>query len=384
VAAEFRATSGGSLVTYVTILNTESTATFFYYDEKAGEWMIAASATGLDSDETDLTVDPALAFDLVITSDPLVLTAGISGTMTVEIQDKFGNAQPDGGYVISLASDSSGTYYFYETDTSNVITSITIPNGESSGTFDYYDEKVGTPTITVSEGLNSDSQKQTVNIGILHHLTITGEPPTREAGESFPASIVVTAYDMFDNVKTNYVGTVQFSSTDDKAMLPADYEFNGDEGSHEFAGGGFVLYTAGTQTITVADGAISATTGDIDVDHAQMAIFIVKAAGLTIPIDVEAGGGIPITAQLADIYGNPVPMAVAVTLSVTDVMGTTGELSTTTAATDAQGQLGPITYTVSTHAGDSARIRVFIVEPLIEGKSAVITTITAETSSSNR
>jgi len=382
LAAEFRAISGGSPVTYVTILDTESTVDFYYYDEKAGVWTITASAGGLIA-ETDLTINPAVAYDLKITSDPLVLTAGTKGTMTVEIQDAFGNPQPDGQYVVSLASDSS-EHLFYATGTLNVITSITIPDGVSSGTFDYYDEKVGTPTITVSDGLNSDSQLQTVNIGILHHFTIAGEPPMTVAGTSFPASIVVTAYDEFDNVKTDYTGKVTFTSTDPTADLPGDYTFtSGDAGDHEFAGGGFVLYTAGPRTITVADGGIEVTTGTITVWAGPPAIFIVEAAGVTTPIDVEAGGFIPITAQLADMYGNPVAMVgIPVELYVTDVVGAPGILVPPTAVTDVEGKIGismPITYTVSTHAGDSATITV-VAMPIASGTSAVITTIPAPAS----
>jgi len=237
----------------------------------------------------DAPIDPegytiiARAHRLKITSDPLVLTAGISGTMTVEVQHESGAPQLVGEYVVDLASSASpGKYYFYETGTTiNPITSITIADGVSSGTFDYYDEEAGTPTITVSDAdaiLLPDEQVQTVNPAALHHLIIEGEPSTTVAGTPFTGPIVVTAYDVFGNVKTNYVGTVQFSSTDDKAMLPADYEFNGDEGSHEFAGSEFVLKTVGPQTITVSNGPIMATTGTIDVTPAGASQLVFTAA----------------------------------------------------------------------------------------------------------
>jgi adhesin/invasin len=64
--------------------------------------------------------------------------------------------------------------------------------------------------------------------------------------------ITVTATDPYGNVVTSYTGTVRFSSSDPKAVLPADYTFTAaDAGVHTFRG--LKLFTKGKQTITVTD-----------------------------------------------------------------------------------------------------------------------------------
>ena len=51
-------------------------------------------------------------------------------------------------------------------------------------------------------------------------LVLNGYPSTTTAGAS--NSFNVTAQDPFGNIATTYVGTVQFTSTDSQAGLPAE------------------------------------------------------------------------------------------------------------------------------------------------------------------
>ena len=53
-------------------------------------------------------------------------------------------------------------------------------------------------------------------------FSVTG-PSSATAGTSF--TITVTARDAYGNVATGYVGTVKITSTDHKAVLPANYTF---------------------------------------------------------------------------------------------------------------------------------------------------------------
>jgi len=180
----FYTTGTQNVITSINIAAGVSSATFDYYDEKVGTPTITVTDAGavLTSDSQQQTINLAPANKLKITSAPLSLTAGTQGTVTVQVQDQFGNPQPAGAYTVNLASDSTGTYHFYTTGTQNVITSINIPDTISSGTFDYYDEKAGTPTITVTEAtLNPDSQQQTINPGALASFTIAGAPAKRPA-----------------------------------------------------------------------------------------------------------------------------------------------------------------------------------------------------------
>ena len=86
-------------------------------------------------------------------------------------------------------------------------------------------------------------------------------PSTVNAG--VPFNVVVTALDQYGNTVTNYVGTVDFSSsdTDPSVMLPLGYTFvAADQGVHTFVGG-FILVTPGPQTLTATDTANAAITG---------------------------------------------------------------------------------------------------------------------------
>ena len=88
-------------------------------------------------------------------------------------------------------------------------------------------------------------------------------------GTSF-GSVTVTAYDVNNYVKTDYVGLIYFQSSDAGATLPytssSKYTFQaGDNGAHTFSG--FTLLHGPSQTLTVTDGSISATSSAITVIH---------------------------------------------------------------------------------------------------------------------
>lgn len=72
-------------------------------------------------------------------------------------------------------------------------------------------------------------------------------PYATGAGDAVTATLTVRNGD--GNVATGYTGTVQFTSTDGAATLPANYTFTpGDAGTHTFTGG-VVLNTPGNQTV---------------------------------------------------------------------------------------------------------------------------------------
>lgn len=111
----------------------------------------------------------------------------------------------------------------------------------------------------------STSQTLFVNGSPTQYFTITGYPSSTTAGQSF-SGLTVTVYNSNGKVATSFKGTIYFTSTDPKATLPytsqSEYTFTtgskGDKGVHTFSG--FILATAGSQTITVTSGSISAAT----------------------------------------------------------------------------------------------------------------------------
>ena len=169
---------------------------------------------------------------------------------------------------------------------------------------------VGSRTITVTDATRSAvSSGITVTLGAVDHFTFVGVPASVTAGSSFAGSVTVTAYDSSNNVKTDYVGSVYFTSSDAQAVLPftsgSQYTFvSGDNGVHAFVGSGFVLKTVPSQTVTVRDDAASKslTSSAITVNFAPLDHFTFSA----ISSPKVAGTGFSITITAKDAFENTV------------------------------------------------------------------------------
>lgn len=94
---------------------------------------------------------------------------------------------------------------------------------------------------------NSDN----VGTASTEYFTIEGLNPEQTANEDL--TIRVSAKDANGNVDTGYTGTIRFSSTDNKAILPSDYTFKPtDQGVHTFYLA-ISFGTVGQQTLSVLD-----------------------------------------------------------------------------------------------------------------------------------
>jgi uncharacterized repeat protein (TIGR02543 family)/flagellin-like protein len=154
--------------------------------------------------------------------------------------------------------------------------------------------------------LNGDkSLTATFTQNTIDHFEISGYPSSTTAGEVFVDDIRVKACDAFGSTLPWYVGTSTFTSTDQGlgTQLPFDYTFTSgtgnDNGIHTFSGEDFMLTTAGPQTITVADGAATGTTGAIAVDASYATHFV-----FTAPSTVTAGSTFSVTVMAADQFDN--------------------------------------------------------------------------------
>ena len=115
-------------------------------------------------------------------------------------------------------------------------------------------------------------------------LTVSGFPNPTVAGAH--GSVTVTADDLYGNVATGYRGTVKFSSSDTKAVLPTNYTFTAVNAGTEIFTNGVTLNTAGTQSITATDtvtGTITGAQGGIAVNKASPTIATTLSAS-SIPV----------------------------------------------------------------------------------------------------
>ena len=104
------------------------------------------------------------------------------------------------------------------------------------------------------------------------------------------------------NTATAYRGTFHFTSSDSKAVLPANYTFtSSDAGKHTFSA---TLKAAGSQSLTATDTVTSSITGKacgIVVKPAPASQFVLSA-----PSSVTHGVAFSLTLTVEDAYGNAV------------------------------------------------------------------------------
>jgi LPXTG-motif cell wall-anchored protein len=92
-------------------------------------------------------------------------------------------------------------------------------------------------------------------------------------------TVKVSARDERGEVIEGYLGTIRFSSSDDRAQLPVDYRFtNDDQGSHIFYLS-TTFGTSGTQTLAVRDLNNSKISGE--------KIIQIKSTGIDLPVEDE-------------------------------------------------------------------------------------------------
>jgi hypothetical protein len=125
-----------------------------------------------------------------------------------------------------------------------------ITSGTSTGTPNYtagpgYDYVTGEGTPIANDVVDSLD----ANPALSPDTLVVSAPSTATAGNSF--TFTVTAEKPGGAVDTDYTGTVQFSSSDAAASLPANYTFTtANDGSHSFV---VTFATAGSQSLTVKD-----------------------------------------------------------------------------------------------------------------------------------
>jgi hypothetical protein len=272
------------------------TATLF----SAGTQSITATdptTSGFSGTDTGITVTPAGAHQVAFAQQPSTTTAGrdINPAVAVDVLDEYGNLVGGDSSTVSLTL-SGGIF------ASGSATATAAASGGVATFGTLAIDTAGSYSVTATDGTltPAGSVSFTVNPAAASKLVVSGFPTPTTAGASHP--FAVTAEDAYGNVATGYTGTVHFTSSDHKAVLPADYTFSAaDAGAHTFSA---ALKTAGTQSITATDttnASLTSVDGSITVNPAAASQFV-----LTAPASANAGAAFSLTLTVEDAYGNVV------------------------------------------------------------------------------
>jgi hypothetical protein len=212
---------------------------------------------------------------------PATTTAGSVLNFTVTALDAFDN----------IATGYSGAPHFASSDgTATLSANSTLTDG--AGTFNATLRLAGSQTITATDGGITGSSNAIVVAPATATLFTLSAPATATAGNAI--SFTVTALDAFNNIATGYGGTAHFTSSDATATLPIDSALSNGIGTFSAT-----LRTAGSQSVTATDNAITGTSNTIDVAPAAATHFALSAPG-----SATAGNAIIFTVTALDAFDN--------------------------------------------------------------------------------
>jgi hypothetical protein len=155
-----------------------------------------------------------------------------------------------------LVSGYGGTVHFSSSDAQAVLpANSTLTNGV--GNFTATLKTSGIQTITATDtatsSITSTPSPTTVSAAATSQFSVTA-PASANTGTAFNFS--VTAKDPFNNTVSNYSGTLHFTSSDAKAILPGNATLTNGTGTFSAA-----LNTATNQTISATDTVMVSITG---------------------------------------------------------------------------------------------------------------------------
>jgi hypothetical protein len=197
-----------------------------------------------------------VASGFLLSSFPATTTAGAAQTIALTVKDAFGN----------IVKAYSGTVHFTSSDPQAVLPAKYTFTAADAGvhTFNITLKTAGSRSITVADTAKAMLTRTgaiRVTPAAASQLVITG--PTSVIN-GIAQAFIVRVTDAYGNTVTGYRGTLHFTSSDPKAVLPADYTFTAtNAGKHTFR---VTFKTPGTQWLQVVDVANGAlTVQDLDI-----------------------------------------------------------------------------------------------------------------------
>jgi hypothetical protein len=250
--------------------------------------------------QTILLVGTATASDTVthysISAPAAEVSSGPEFPITIMALDA-GN-QLVAGYngTADLTSSDPGVGFFPSS-------TVTFTNGTAQA--DMGVRTAGTQTVTATSTANPSIAGMTsilVTPGSTARFIVSA-PPTATSGTAF--NFTVIAVDLIGNTTHAYTGTVQFTSTDGSAVLPANSTLTNGIGVFSAT-----LNTAGSQSIVATDTVTGSITGAFGIEVSKPSTIttlvlsagtVAKGTAVTLTATVAAGGN-PVTNGIVSFY----------------------------------------------------------------------------------
>lgn len=298
-------TEGGNLEFLVTLSEPSGVSTAFSYQTFDGsatsgvDYTSISSGITLGSGVTGITLTVPTADDILFEGDEaLVLSMSslqwlqsgqlmASGTIqdnesipNVFITDTSVSEGETGQIVISLSNATvsnvsvnyttvdgtafSGSDYLSSSGTATLVSGVVTLaiNVASSQDVNYEGDEVF--YVSLSSAVNANILDDLSVVTVLEddtppisYFVVSGVQDPNVQGSS--NGVVISAYDTLSNLKTDYTGTVTFSSDDGSASLPSNYTFLMADAGVKTVASGVVFNTPGTYFLQVDDTATAAT-----------------------------------------------------------------------------------------------------------------------------
>ena len=315
---------GGGLVNIVNGVGTKNIS-----DTVAEPVTLALSdsqSTGLDISSTQPLTFAGGAIAQFVLDHPGTGAAGDRVPYTIVRKDQYGNASDNGTSTVYLYSTSGGvSKKFYDAAIGgNVITSITIPSGQSSASVWYYDELMGSYNITASDNASAPDGNVGINDAV-DTLAITAGPVSQillnhpgDVTAGTRLGYTVVRKDQFNNLVTAGATSVYLYSNSTGSSSPAFYDAanagsvitaltipGGQSSAHAW----YLDPNAGTWIVTASDNA-SAPDGAAGINDATDSVTVNAAPIVATrylilpPTNGTVDGPISVTIQAQDANGN--------------------------------------------------------------------------------
>ncbi|MGH8003801.1 MAG: hypothetical protein ACRECJ_03650, partial [Limisphaerales bacterium] len=276
--------------------------------KKAGTRKISVSADGKTGSSPAVRVLANYLADFFFFAPPEVIAGkAFDGTVAGGI-DLYGNPASGTVNVIPILGGGASPNGAVPAFSSVVVTSGT---GKSQQTL-----VSTTPTVLRSSNGIFSAFSDTIKVrsAALGAFSLSLSPDTLVAGDT-ASSFSIEIKDRFGNLKTDFVGSGYFVSSDSRAILqypvgnPYSFSF-ADAGRHFFPGSSVKFLTKGTQSLTFGNDSVRSSAASFLILPGPPVSFSVSA-----PSNATAGAPFDVSVQSAvDAYSNPVSVPVQIGL----------------------------------------------------------------------